>query len=354
MFSLGNQRHQGLSADSAKLVMECIHSSGVKRIGITFLTAVNINPDESNTDGMMYSSYPSLDEYVIEREQTKLARMIVTFLELLHLLVARNRDVLLACVQARKRKPMGDASSVASGSVHGGYAATPRAGMHSFSTPRRHTERNGSDSLGGYGMYERSSSELAGRSTIGENHAARHESDRTDSAIGVQSELQRGLISLVKSLSPYLLDTLNNEVPRWMRSACQDSYFSTGAYRNADIRECDIQCIFIRISTFRHCLNLTLRICLQTTTQPLEKNFSSTWTPVVMTKGETKARHRTQYPDQSFVALAILTERAARVVVFAAIDQESNVHYQSHQNVHQQITEATNTGGPFPVHLMLH
>lgn len=235
---LGGQRHQGLNADSAKLVMECIHSSGVKRIGVAFLT-VNAHLEESNE--FQYSPYESLDEEEIERVQTKLARMIVTFLELLHLLIARNRDVLLAVVQARKRNRPGDASSVHSGSVHCGYAATPRAGSHSFS-PHKRIGTSSSDSVQGYGMYERSSSELVGRSIIAENHTGpghvSKDSDRTDSAIGVQSELQRGLISLVKALSPNLLDTLNNEVPRWMRSI-QDNYFSTGAYRQADIREYD-------------------------------------------------------------------------------------------------------------------
>lgn len=170
----------------------------------------------------MFSPYESLDEDEIERVQTKLARMIVTFLELLHLLIGRNRDVLLTVVQARKRRG-GDASSVASGSVHGGYAATPRAGSH-YSSPMKYDRRN---------------SEIVGRSIIAENRMSHGHmsttSDRTDSAIGVQSELQRGFISLVKSLSPNLLDTLNNECPRWMRSCCQDNYFSSGQYRQADI-----------------------------------------------------------------------------------------------------------------------
>ena len=174
----------------------------------------------------MFSPYESLDEDEIERVQTKLARMIVTFLELLHLLIGRNRDVLLTVVQARKRRG-GDASSVASGSVHGGYAATPRAGSH-YSSPMKYDRRN---------------SEIVGRSIIAENRMSHGHmsttSDRTDSAIGVQSELQRGFISLVKSLSPNLLDTLNNECPRWMRSCCQDNYFSSGQYRQADIRECE-------------------------------------------------------------------------------------------------------------------
>lgn len=218
--------------------MACIHSSGVKRIGILFLT-VNAQLEESSTEARMYSPYESLDEEEIEMVQTKLARMIVTFLELLHLLIARNRDVLLAVVQARKRRG-GDNSSVASGSVHGGYAVTPRAGSHSFSPAKRHNvERSASDSGQGY-MYDRSNSEIVGRSITAENHAGHgqlsNNSDRTDSAIGVQSELQRGFISMVKALSHNLLDTLSNEIPRWMRSCCQDSnYFSTGQYRQADI-----------------------------------------------------------------------------------------------------------------------
>ena len=47
---------------------------------------------------MFYSSYESLSEEEIERVQAKLARMIVTFLDLLHLLIARNRDILLTVV----------------------------------------------------------------------------------------------------------------------------------------------------------------------------------------------------------------------------------------------------------------
>ena len=229
----GQPHHQGLSADSAKLVMECIHSSGVKRIGIIFLS-VNATVEEANTNNGAYSRYETLDEDEIERVKAKLARMIVTFLELLHLLIARNRDVLLAVVQTRKRRG-GDASSVASGSIHG-YASTPRT-----STPGKRLSHRGDRSESSFN--ERSSSDLVGKSIIAESHMsitsdrAAVDSHKTDSAIGVQSELQRGLISLMKSLSPNLLDTLNNEVPRWMKACCQDNYFSTGLYRQADIRE---------------------------------------------------------------------------------------------------------------------
>ena len=249
---LGGQKHQGLTADSAKLVMECIHSSGVKRIGIIFL-AVSVPTEDPNAGSGMYSPYETLSEEEIERVQTKLARMIVTFLELLHLLIARNRDVLLTVVQARKRKGGGDASSVASGSIHG-YASAPRAS--STFSPLKRQSLEGS-------VYERTSSELVGRSIVAEGHVGHvsNASDRTDSAIGVQSELQRGLISLVKALSSNLLDTLNNEVPRWMRSCCQDNYFSSGLYRQADIREsCHELVVIVVYSIGRSLMNFSLFI----------------------------------------------------------------------------------------------
>ncbi len=243
----GGQQQQGLSAESAKLVMECIHSSGVKQLGTTFLSVhpheeLVVPSEESNVGTGMYSPYESLSEEEVERVQTKLARMIVTFLELLHLLIARNRDVLLTVVQARKRRG-GDSSSVASGSVHG-YTMRPRTWSQSFSPIKReHAELSTIDNEQAL-MYDRSNSEIVVRSIIAENreiqdgHVQSNTSDRTDLAIGVQSELQRGLISLVRSLTPHLLDSLNNKVPKWMRSGCQESYFSTGQYRQADIRKC--------------------------------------------------------------------------------------------------------------------
>jgi hypothetical protein len=230
--------------------MECIHSSGVKQIGTSFLAVdlfseeAGVSAEELNMWAGMYGQYESLDEVEIERVQTKLARMIITFLELLHLLIARNRDVLLTVVQARKRRGGGDTPSVASCFDHDGYTSRQRTNSQSFSPVREHGELGTIDNEQGYYLHERHSSEIVGRSIITENtemhmnHCpSSNVSDRTDSAIGVQSELQRGLISLVKTLSPLLLDTLNNEVPRWMLRCCQENYFSSGLYRTADIRK---------------------------------------------------------------------------------------------------------------------
>eukprot|EP00804_Cyclotella_cryptica_P022229 CCRYP_017931-RA/>CCRYP_017931-RA protein AED:0.02 eAED:0.02 QI:5792/1/1/1/0.8/0.81/11/115/2214 len=217
----------------AKVLADCIHSSGVKQIGLSFLS-VNPQSEETNIESGYYSSYERLSEEEVEKVQTKLARIIVTFLELLHLLIARNRDVLLAVVQARKRRGA-DAASTTSGS-HEGNASTSRP-THNIS-PIKIGGECGDNEVSA--SQNRSNVEILGKSiTTSSNQAAfTHKatsSDRTDAAIGVQSELQRGFISLVRSLSPNLLDTINTEVPRWLRQCCQDNYFSTGLYRQADI-----------------------------------------------------------------------------------------------------------------------
>jgi hypothetical protein len=213
----------------AKVLADCIHSSGVKQIGLLFLS-VN-QPDNKNNETSYYSSYERLSEEEIEKTQTKLARIIVIFLELLHLLIARNRDVLLAVVQSRKRRG-GDSASVASGS-HEGNGAAHRMSTHHSPIKVGYEGQEGDS-------HYKIGSDVLGKSISTSNNPSGHKvsnSDRTDAAIGVQSELQRGFISLVRALSPNLLDTINTEVPRWMRQCCQENYFSSGLYRQADIRK---------------------------------------------------------------------------------------------------------------------
>ena len=199
----------------------------MKQIGLSFLS-VNSHSLKPNNESGHYSAYECLNEEEIEKVQTKLARIIVTFLELLHLLIAKNRHVILAAVQARKRRGA-DGVSTASGSGS-------RAGI--YNSPLKYEEGQDSDlsvsqlKLGGDAILGKS---ITTTKTSGSHKA--NASDRTDAAIGIQSELQRGFISLVRALSPNLLDTINTEVPRWMRQCCQENYFSSGLYRQADIRE---------------------------------------------------------------------------------------------------------------------
>jgi hypothetical protein len=58
---------------------------------------------------------------------------------------------------------------------------------------------------------------------------------RTDSAIAVQSELQRAFISLSKSLYHRVYSVMKEETPKWLKQCCQDNYFSLGTYRQTKI-----------------------------------------------------------------------------------------------------------------------
>lgn len=203
----------------------------MKQIGISFLS---VNPQlDPSTEPSYYSPYERLSDEEVEKVQTKLARIIVTFLELLHLLIARNRHIILAAVQARKRKGT-DAVSTTSGSYEGNGPGSSHKGFQN--SPLKYEEGQESD-LSNSNL--RLGGDMLGKS-ITTSKSASHKvngSDRTDAAIGIQSELQRGFISLVRSLSPNLLDAINTEVPRWIRQCCQENYFSSGLYRQADIRE---------------------------------------------------------------------------------------------------------------------
>ena len=151
--------------------------------------------------------------------QSQLARAIVILLELLHVLIGRNRDLLLAVVKAQKRR---DESSTCS---HMGFPISP---SHLSNYDGTTNLRDGVYGGKGYddfagsavGSYA-SNSILSGDNTI---------------TLALQRELQFGFISMTKDLSLLIQKTIHSETPRWMRLCCQDkNYFSSGAYRQTRI-----------------------------------------------------------------------------------------------------------------------
>mmetsp|Transcript_27766 Transcript_27766/g.37134 ORF Transcript_27766/g.37134 Transcript_27766/m.37134 type:complete len:1380 (-) Transcript_27766:230-4369(-) len=202
-----HQTDQGLGTAAAKVVADCIHCSRVKEMGQALLSINGYVAEED--DGTMLMQYAKLADDEIMKYQVKLARSIVIFMELLHLLIARNRDLLLAIVQARKRR---DTASF--GSKGGGYISSPES-----------ADRRGNQHI-------RSALTDGGSSVAS---AGGNGSDRTDNSIAVQSELQRAFRSMAVALYPLISNIIRSETPRWLQKCGQETYFSSGAYRQTRI-----------------------------------------------------------------------------------------------------------------------
>ena len=180
--------------------------------------------DSSDESITMY--YEKLTPEEIEIHQKKLARAITIFMELLHVLVGRNRDLLLTALDYRKRR---DLSSNESCSDRGNHPVVPPSpGQTSTTSDGRLYFHE--DTYHGRGYDDGNSSSLGYGGT-----SASSTVDRTDKAMAIQRELQRAFISMCKVLQPIISRTIHNECPRWMKMSCQDNYFSGGFYRQARI-----------------------------------------------------------------------------------------------------------------------
>lgn len=216
-----------------------------------YLLKKNTNFEEEE-EGDALQSYDRLAEDEVKKLQLRLARSLVVFVELLHLIIARNRELLLEVIQERKR---GD-----SGSRHGHSASLSRGDLSlsdarsNRSVATRQSSQNANDSLSDFkprgdesnrSYHRRKGSSSQGPGSLPNNNddysvgsIFASEKARTDSAIGIQSELQRAFISLSKELHPKILGITGAETPRWLKQCTQDNYFSAYTYRNVKIRKC--------------------------------------------------------------------------------------------------------------------
>jgi len=205
--------HGGIGTAAIKVIAECIHRSKVKEIGLVMLKPKE--SDDVDAAERILSLYEKLSKEEFTSNQVKLARAVVIFMELLHVLIGRNRDLLLTANEARKRR---DASSSESYSARGGlqFGIPPSPGPLSFIND----------------VYNRTYDD--GTSTYYGGGSTTSTMDRTDKAMAVQRELQKSFIGMTKALYPALFAVIHSETPRWMRH-CQDNYFSSGSYRQTRI-----------------------------------------------------------------------------------------------------------------------
>lgn len=87
----------------------------------------------------------------------------------------------------------------------------------------------------------RSSNEDYDPGTMGSSKDSGHDRSRTDpalrtdSAIGIQRELQLAFINIAKDLWPMIRGVMESDTPSWLKECCQDNYFSKYTYRRAKI-----------------------------------------------------------------------------------------------------------------------
>lgn len=300
--ALGENIEPGIGTDAAKVVADCIHSSNVKEMGLALLQkSSDFSEGDNSTEFSL--DYDHLTEDEIKKLRIKIARLIVVFIELLHLLISRNRDLLLDVIQERKKEkgnngdggaphyfpppPPSAPAYIRSASLGDpaeqgqGYNSSAYAQSHGTSrrdrggeSPHHNIQHNTSQSLrDGMGRETSTSSETppsqqqkrritsrnaatasdggfntrqgqqqqqptppltqprgrgGGRSSDADSVAS---ANRTDSAIAVQSELQRAYINLCKSLYPRIQGIMLDSTPKWLKQCSQDNYFSLGTYR---------------------------------------------------------------------------------------------------------------------------
>ena len=222
---IGNQGEEGIGKAATKVVVDCIHNSRVKEIGQTMLKKFTATSDDLRVEDRT--------ERLSDDERTailsQLARAIVILMELLHVLIGRNRDLLLAIVQAQKRR---DGSS---NSSHIGFPPSPSHLANYDVPPYSHD-----------GAYNGKSYDDCAGSAVGSYTSNTISGDN----LALQREIQMSFISMTKVLYPFIQKTIHSETPRWMRLCCQDkNYFSSGAYRQIrigkDMVYAPSQCIHI-------------------------------------------------------------------------------------------------------------
>lgn len=204
--------------------------------------------------GMATSRHGKLSEEEVMKYQATLARSIVIFMELLHLLIARNRDILLAVVQEHKRRSRYSQNSnnmmnkMSSNASYFSNPASPDNGPRMSRATSRSARPGSSSSIAGQsiGIMSDAFSTVeqqdagggvgdAGSVVSAMGSVSNAVGGETDAAIAIQRELQRAFISLAKLMQPLISSAIYSETPKWLKHCTQDQYFYSGAYRTTKL-----------------------------------------------------------------------------------------------------------------------
>ena len=232
----GDQVEHGIGNNAAKVLIDSMLSSRIKEMGLVLLTKDAHTTEQTDGGYGMMADYDRLSDDEVIKLQVKLARIILIFMEILHLLISRNRDLLLDVMEARKR---GEQLSTISDFHQRHHSAGP---LTSENLSRQRHPRRPSNGSGITGYVSGADTDFSHRraddGSIGASHySSAYRNEQTDKAIAVQSELQRSFINLVRGLSPTLTKVLEDETPRWLKEVCRDNYFTAATYKHAKIRK---------------------------------------------------------------------------------------------------------------------
>jgi hypothetical protein len=121
MAVLGTNQDPGIGTDASKVVADCIHSSHVKEIGLSLLKKNSVKM-EGDSQSEMSTVYGRLGDEEVKKLQLKLARLIVVYIELLHLL---KLDV----IQERKKNEHSHSQSQSVGRNSQSYTRATSLGL---------------------------------------------------------------------------------------------------------------------------------------------------------------------------------------------------------------------------------
>jgi hypothetical protein len=204
---------------------------------------------DDGMSGMATSRHGKLSEEKVMKYQATLARSIVIFMELLHLLIALNRHILLAVVLEHKRRSRYSQNSnnmmnkMSSNASYFSNPASPDNGPRTSRATSWSARPGSSSSIVGQSIGIMSDA----FSTVEQQDAGGGVGDagsvvsamgsvskavwgKTDAAIAIQRELQRAFISLAKLMQRLIYSAIYSETPKWLKHCTQYQYFYSGAY----------------------------------------------------------------------------------------------------------------------------
>ena len=249
-------------SQAAKILVDALHQSRICSMAVKVLSSKSLYSQRSNR------KLEVLNEEQIVELKCQLSRGIVMFLELLHTLLIKNRELLLQWVAQRKlHEEQEDRDTFNSnhrsfshnfghgimpkfsashthrgsnyGSHHGSHHGSYHSGTYSYSgnlgTQESTSSKRSVDEVEANNS-NHSEEDVENRGEEGTSRATLAPGEQLKSAIGVQSELQRSFSSTTRALYPLLTSWLGEEeVPSWIAMSSAEGYFASSSYASVQM-----------------------------------------------------------------------------------------------------------------------